>query len=65
MNRVASPTRFGEYLEMGVPVATTDALPSTADVCRDEQVGIVLPADASAGWVATEIDRFVSSADRA
>lgn len=64
MNRVASPTKFGEYLEMGVPVITTDALPSAARVCRSDEVGVVVPADTDPNNCAALIERFVQSGAR-
>lgn len=45
MNRVASPTKLGEYLKMGVPVVVTEALPSAARIVGDERVGVVLDSE--------------------
>lgn len=58
MNRVASPTKFGEYLEMGVPVVATDALPSVAALLRSEDVGVVVPSEIDPPFIASEIKRF-------
>ena len=64
MNHVASPTKFGEYLEMGVPVCTTDALPAMARLTTELGLGIVVDHDAAGAEVAQRIERFAASADR-
>jgi glycosyltransferase involved in cell wall biosynthesis len=64
VNRAASPTKFSEYLAAGVPVVTTDALPSFARICSAEGVGVVVRSDAGPAEVAQailEATRGVSS----
>lgn len=43
VNRVASPTKFAEYLSVGVPVVVTDVLADFAAIVRDRDVGAVVP----------------------
>ena len=43
VNRVASPTKFAEYLSLGVPVVITDVLGDFAQIVRERDVGIVVP----------------------
>lgn len=65
MNAVASPTKFGEYLEMGVPVCLTEALPSMAKLTVEAGIGLVVDAEGSATAIAEDIKNFVSETDRA
>ena len=44
VNRVASPTKFAEYLAAGVPVLMTDGIGDYSDLCRAEALGLVLSA---------------------
>ncbi|MBK7945530.1 MAG: glycosyltransferase [Flavobacteriales bacterium] len=41
-NRVASPTKFAEYLSAGLPVAISEAVGDFSDLVRDESLGQVL-----------------------
>lgn len=42
VNRVASPTKFSEYLLCGLPVVITDKLGDSSSLVRDNKVGVVL-----------------------
>ena len=42
VNRVASPTKFGEYLAAGVPVIMTEGIGDFSDLAAQRGVGIVL-----------------------
>ncbi len=64
MNRVASPTKLGEYLKMGVPVALTDALPSAARIVRDERVGAVLEGAVDLERACERIQDLAAAGDR-
>lgn len=64
MNRVASPTKFGEYLELGVPVCITDAVPSMSELTNAHGLGVVVDHDASGDEVASRIGRFTADTDR-
>jgi glycosyltransferase involved in cell wall biosynthesis len=55
INRVASPTKFAEYLSVGVPVVLTDVLVDCAAVAQDADVGRVLPAAATSERVAAAL----------
>ena len=55
VNRVASPTKFAEYLSMGVPVVITDVLADFAGIVRDYDVGAVVPASNAPALVAAAI----------
>jgi len=46
VNRVAYPTKVGEYLASGVPVVTTDIDWDVGDLVRDLGCGVLLPPDA-------------------
>lgn len=45
VNRVASPTKFAEYLAAGVPVLMTEGIGDYSDLCRSQALGLVLPAE--------------------
>lgn len=64
MNSVASPTKFGEYLEMGVPVCTTDAVPAMARLTEDLGLGVVVDHNAKAVEIAHQLEQFVAAVDR-
>ncbi len=55
VNRVASPTKFAEYLSMGVPVVITEVLADFAGIVRDRDVGAVVPASNAPELVAAAI----------
>ena len=55
VNRVASPTKFAEYLSMGVPVVITDVLADFAGIVHDRDVGAVVPASNAPDVVAAAI----------
>jgi glycosyltransferase involved in cell wall biosynthesis len=55
VNRVASPTKFAEYLSMGVPVVITDVLADFAGIVRDRDIGAVVPAPNAPEVVAAAI----------
>lgn len=59
VNRVASPTKFAEYLAVGVPVVITDVLSDFSKIVEKHNVGFSLPSDASAIVVASEIDALL------
>jgi len=62
VNRVASPTKFAEYLASGVPVLTTDVLEHFARLVRSEGVGIVWHAPRPD---AQELEEFIRFLERA
>jgi len=49
VNRVSSPTKFAEYLAAGVPVLMTDVIGDYSADCANEDLGLVLPAQALLG----------------
>lgn len=55
VNRVASPTKFAEYLALGVPVVLTDALADFAEIVRNDNVGRVVGSSATAPETAAAI----------
>jgi glycosyltransferase involved in cell wall biosynthesis len=55
VNRVASPTKFAEYLAVGVPVLLTDALSDFASIVKQLEVGRVVDSSAAAQTVAGEL----------
>lgn len=62
INRVASPTKFAEYLSVGVAVVLTDVLEDFARLTLQHDVGAVLPAQAPASDVAQAILRLACAA---
>jgi glycosyltransferase involved in cell wall biosynthesis len=46
VSRVASPTKFAEYLALGVPVLLTDALSDFAALVDEQRIGRVVPSRA-------------------
>ena len=60
INRVASPTKFGEYLTMGVPVVLTESVADFAALTRQEEVGIVVPDDVSAEELARALTEILA-----
>jgi glycosyltransferase involved in cell wall biosynthesis len=60
VNRVASPTKFAEYLAVGVPVVLTDVLGDFSKIVKKHDVGCSLPSNTSAIGVAEEIDRLLN-----
>ena len=66
INRVASPTKFAEYLSVGIPVLITDSLADFARIVEEDQVGRVVASDAAPGDVASSLASMLSaSADEA
>ena len=63
VNRVASPTKFAEYLSMGLPVVITDVLADFAGIVRDRDVGAVVPASNEPELVATALQNLVLSSE--
>jgi glycosyltransferase involved in cell wall biosynthesis len=59
VNRVASPTKFAEYLRAGVPVVVSDTLADFAAMTRTHRLGTVVPGDASAERVAAAAVRLL------
>lgn len=59
VNRVASPTKFAEYLAMGVPVLLTDTLEDFAKITSQRNLGRVVSADLDAEAVSLEVDRLL------
>ncbi len=43
VNKVSSPTKFGEYLAAGVPVIMTEEIGDYSDLAIEKKVGCVLP----------------------
>ncbi len=62
VNRVASPTKFAEYLRAGVPVVVSDTLADFAVMPRRHQLGAVVPGDAPAEVVAAATARLLELA---
>jgi glycosyltransferase involved in cell wall biosynthesis len=46
VNRVASPTKFAEYLLCGLPVIISEGIGDSSDLVRSDDVGVVLPLQA-------------------
>jgi glycosyltransferase involved in cell wall biosynthesis len=44
VNRVSSPTKFGEYLAAGLPVIMTDGIGDFSQLGAEQRVGLVLPS---------------------
>lgn len=65
VNRVASPTKFAEYLSMGVPVMITEVLGDFARIVREFDVGAVVPASNDAGLVAAGLRDLVLATEEA
>ncbi|MDW3176730.1 MAG: glycosyltransferase [Acidimicrobiia bacterium] len=65
MNLCASPTKFAEYLEAGVPVAISNSLPTFSALCRSGRVGVEIQANAGPQEIANEIASFVDGNSRA
>jgi glycosyltransferase involved in cell wall biosynthesis len=53
VNRVAYPTKVGEYLASGVPVVATDIDWDVGDLIRDMGCGTLVPSDAGPATIAT------------
>ncbi len=64
INRVASPTKFAEYLSLGIPVVLTDVLADFASLVSEKALGRVVPASASAGQVADAVRETLKDAAR-
>ena len=60
INEVASPTKYAEYLSLGIPVALTDVLDDFARLTHQENVGVVMPASISPGKAAQCITSFLA-----
>lgn len=45
VNRVSSPTKFGEYMAAGVPVIATKNIGDFSQIIEEENLGLVLPLD--------------------
>ncbi len=58
-NRVASPTKFGEYLGMGVPVAVSTVIRDFSGLVQKYKVGIPCDPSESVSQTADAIDSFV------
>lgn len=43
VNRVASPTKFGEMIAAGVPIVATDGIGDYSDDVRDNDFGLIVP----------------------
>lgn len=63
VNRVSSPTKFAEYLAVGVPVVLTSSVSDFAELARSEDVGVVVSADADAKAVGTAVARLLATED--
>lgn len=62
VNRVASPTKFGEYLRAGVPVVVSRSLADFATVTESHRLGVVVPSDAEPEPIATAAMLLLRSA---
>jgi len=51
VNRVASPTKFAEYLLCGLPVVITENVGDASDLVRRERIGIVVPESHTPGSI--------------
>jgi len=45
VNRVSSPTKFGEYMAAGVPVIATKNIGDFSQIIEEDNLGLVLPLD--------------------
>lgn len=59
VNRVASPTKFAEYLALGVPVVLTDVLCDFAELVQSESVGAVVASSATTAKVAEALETSI------
>lgn len=50
VNRVSSPTKFGEYVAAGVPVVLTDCIGDYSRLAAEYGLGLVLPASPEKEW---------------
>lgn len=53
VNVVSSPTKYGEYIDAGVPVILTDCVGDYSELTRETGLGVVLPAP-DYGWTLTK-----------
>lgn len=61
VNRVASPTKFAEYLEMGVPVLLTDVLADFCATAAKHGVGEVCASQGAPGYYAAQLVKLLRS----
>ena len=60
VNRVAYPTKVGEYLATGVPVITTDIDWDVGDLVREVGCGTLVPPDADPAAIADAVQDLLS-----
>lgn len=61
INRVASPTKFAEYLNLGVPVLLTDAVADFSRIVRNNGIGIEIGCNDSPKQIAATTNSFLKS----
>lgn len=61
VNRVSSPTKFAEYLSLGIPVVVTEVLSDFADIVRSADVGTVVAADAPPAAIAAAVEELLAT----
>lgn len=59
VNRVASPTKFAEYLAFGVPVAISTVLEDSAALVQDRRLGVVLRTGQEDEGISAAIEHFL------
>jgi glycosyltransferase involved in cell wall biosynthesis len=59
VNQVASPVKFGEYLASGTPVIMSDGIGDYSELTQRENVGLVLPTDASEADIDAGLKTFL------
>ena len=60
VNRVAYPTKVGEYLATGTPVVTSDIDWDVGDLVRDLRCGTLLPPDAGLSVTARAVEELLA-----
>ncbi len=66
VNRVSSPTKFGEYLAAGCPVVMTERIGDYSQLAREHEVGVVLDPQwlVSQNWPEAELRRILDLVER-
>jgi glycosyltransferase involved in cell wall biosynthesis len=63
VNRVASPVKFGEYLQCGVPVISSDSVGDASRLIADHKLGAIIAAsELSKPLLNSGVKRFIADA---